>query len=67
MNNHKFKKESGPIGKYLIRNYEIASVEYPEDEKVGDNKWPLPIGLEKHDVYIIKQSEIDALNGKAQK
>ena len=66
MNLHKFNsKEYGRLSKYLIRNYEVASVEYPQQEsKEADESWQLPIGLERHDVYIIRQDKINELNGK---
>jgi len=56
LNEHKFRKESGPIHKHLIRNHEVVEVELPVED-MGDhhNLYPLPRGLEKHDVYIIKQ------------
>ena len=55
LNEHKFRKESGPIHKHLIRNHEIVEVEHPvEDVDDRRNPYPLPRGLEKHDVYIIK-------------
>ena len=57
MNDHIFDRDVlGPLHKYLIRNHEVASVEYPGklDEQSKNDRWPLPIGLEKHDVYIIK-------------
>ena len=59
MNDHTFK--DGKVSQYLIRNYEIVTVEYPKDDlNDANNKWPVPIGLEKHDVHIIKQSQINA-------
>lgn len=67
MNEHTFDREAlGSVSQYLIRNYEMASVEYPSDslDTDADNRWPLPTGLEKHDVYIIKQSEIQDVNAK---
>ena len=57
MNEHAFDRQVlGPLSTFLIRNYEVASVEYPSnlDDESKNDRWPLPTGLEKHDVYIIK-------------
>ena len=67
MNEHTFDRDVlGPLHKYLIRNHEVASVEYPgkSDDQSKNDRWPLPIGLEKHDVYIIKQSQVQDVNSK---
>jgi hypothetical protein len=39
----------------LIRHHKIATVEYTTDE--GQSNYPMPRGLEKHDVYIIEQEQ----------
>jgi len=38
-----------------ISQHTLASVEYPSDTSEVDQAQPLPKGLEKHDIYIIKQ------------
>lgn len=51
MSNHNFTVSEKQYTK-LIRHHKIATVEYQTDEKVP---YPMPKGLEKHDVYIIEE------------
>ena len=40
----------------LIRQHKIAFVEYPQDIDTKEAGQPLPQGLERHEVYIIRQA-----------
>jgi len=40
----------------LIRHHTVASVDYSQDSSDREHDQPLPLGLERHDVYIIKQA-----------
>lgn len=51
LSNHNFTVSEKQYTK-LIRHHKIATVEYQTDEKVP---YPMPKGLEKHDVYIIEE------------
>lgn len=53
LSSHRFD-EGTSISDHLITNHKLASVEYPVEEGDEHLEYPLPRGLEKHDIYIIK-------------
>lgn len=51
LSNHNFTVSEKQYTK-LIRHHKIATVEYQSE---GSQQYPMPKGLEKHDVYIIQE------------
>lgn len=57
INNHKFAVTEKEYTN-LIRHHKLATVEYAKEQPKADMKdhhFALPLGLEKHDIYIIEQ------------
>lgn len=54
LNNHKLEMTDEDFSR-LMRHHQVVTVEYAHDVTGADNARPLPMGLEKHDVYLVKQ------------
>lgn len=57
LNNHSLKGMNEFDCSRLIRQHKLAFIEYPQDVDELEQGIPLPKGLEKHEVYLIKQEE----------
>lgn len=59
INNHKFAVTEKEFSN-LIRHHKLATVEYAREQSKAatqEHHFALPVGLEKHDVYIIEQQK----------
>ena len=61
LNNHKLELTNDDFNR-LMRHHQVVTIEYSSEISKEENEKPLPEGLEKHDVYLVKQTKKEKLN-----
>ena len=61
LNNHKLELSDDDFSR-LMRHHQVVTIEYSHDSMDQEHDKPLPKGLEKHDVFLVKQVKKENLH-----